>query len=1445
MLVRKTREQKKYLLKLKSEVSDFLINYKKRYQLFPWSQVNKISKLQINSNSPINVNGIDFTVKKLVNEINKTKSKIQSRMRPSYYNYILKAYIKDSMNKDGKQLKDVYNQYNEELQNVFKEMRMDLLFCLEGLKQMNRALKPDNKKKHEKKILTESFLGFKKDKDKNDTKDINITEFTSICKKIVNTSYTYVKKFISDPEVKKKYKDLYDEMEVCSEDITKDIESYAIDCGISQHACITSNIFDDLLDGLEKYLDEELDFKSIKKDYDIFWDDKNSGYIWLATDCNKAVTDVFRQYTESTDIDHNQKILDELKHYVKWCIMDDIKFSSIRPLDNYMIHQSKKDGELLLLATCTFGDMSKENIDDIKSCLKNNIWYNGKRVDFHTCYLPGDIFLYIKLDDTVEEATNTDYDDRENVLLKALKILKDNGRNPNIMPKEQEKWLKCEQTSSFGDKLCIANLGNEGLQTLCTKVNAIINSYGGKLSPDNYGTAFLSIHESTNLFEESVILNKSDLYYNVDKFEKGDTNVLLITGFSGSGKSTLASQLSNKYKCDYLELDALDFFFGGNLTKEEMEKGEPGLLAFLNKHKELKPKDIPGNDEYNKIYSEYIQFLINWCKKQQDKKFIIEGLQIYETFDEKDPQPYIRSNALIIKGTSGLVSAIRASKRNSKDNKETSFFKELNSLVKWVIKDEKYLTYLYKYVKESEDIDMFDNDYVYNSTYTENFIDTIKKKLEYNKKLEKFRYSKLSDIQNKFDEKDIQVLTELKSECDKYKSKIINALKKAYNDFSDDHKIKKVITFSTDENAFVTSNSIKSNDKNKKIKYVYNYHIMDYDLWKGEYPARSPEASILFQKIYEVLLESVKKIDNRFYLDLDGDWDDGGINIAINKTISFKEYKESEDIDMFDITEKEQKDIKYFLSECYLEMLEDEIIENNDDVLTEGANLDARQILKKFKKIYKEEMAEIKTNLKESKYDESKKGCENLLALLKDAKKELLALESTVGSVIWGFFTAWTINFLRNFALGLIPYFGSIIASIQDIIEGWGKPIKKIINSEEVEMDDFNKYKNVIESRFEKMEKVIKDTIKKIDSLKKEYPDTKSTDEKEVKETTEFEENMTLKFVDESGDLVDIRDIALEIREASEMEDFEDDEVTTEGANFKARRSYKDMKKKVKELSKKYKKAMKVMKYDEAKVALNEIKKIISEAEKDIKSVESTGASIIFGSMAEALLSITRNIYILIPIAGPFVVLFKNAKYGLDKLGKLFDNIKKSDNVTADEFNDYKNYLLVHISTLKEDIKKLEKVLNEEEKLAKKAEIEKAKLGREIKESAEFKAEKLSIYEACNRGEITVEEREELFQNLKDKFYLSEAATDDETITEESGLSNKEKFEKVRSVLYERCGRGEITIEERESLVLKAKDMIFSESNEIDKNTKPEKTDVSSDDKDSKEMEKEIEKAMK
>ena len=209
------------------------------------------------------------------------------------------------------------------------------------------------------------------------------------------------------------------------------------------------------------------------------------------------------------------------------------------------------------------------------------------------------------------------------------------------------------------------------------------------------------------LFEENVLISRDDIYYDFDKFESGQKNVLLITGFSGSGKSTLAEQLASKYKCDYFMIDSLEYYGERYMTLDDLKKGEPGCYEFLVKHpkiKEILDGDYSGKEFWN-ILCQYIPWLISWCKKRKNEKFIIEGLQLYETISGGDVPNTILKNPFIIKGTSGLKSAWRAGKRAGGKDLPAEFLKH----IKWAFHDNKMIEGLKKaldeeYSESTEDV---------------------------------------------------------------------------------------------------------------------------------------------------------------------------------------------------------------------------------------------------------------------------------------------------------------------------------------------------------------------------------------------------------------------------------------------------------------------------------------------------------------------------------------------------------------------------------------------------------------------------------------------------------------------------------------------------------------------------------------------------------------------
>lgn len=124
------------------------------------------------------------------------------------------------------------------------------------------------------------------------------------------------------------------------------------------------------------------------------------------------------EYIESGSDDPKQEILDHLRHYIKWCRMDDGIYCSIEALKDYIIHESKSGKKWLLLATLSRGGLSDSQLKRLLNNLHDNIRFNNEKMEFHTCYLPGDMFVYIELPDVVNEYTeSTIYDSYFNAMM--------------------------------------------------------------------------------------------------------------------------------------------------------------------------------------------------------------------------------------------------------------------------------------------------------------------------------------------------------------------------------------------------------------------------------------------------------------------------------------------------------------------------------------------------------------------------------------------------------------------------------------------------------------------------------------------------------------------------------------------------------------------------------------------------------------------------------------------------------------------------------------------------------------------------------------------------------------------------------------------------------------------------------------------------------------------
>lgn len=174
-----------------------------------------------------------------------------------------------------------------------------------------------------------------------------------------------------------------------------------------------------------------------------------------------------------------------------------------------------------------------------------------------------------------------------------------------------------------------------------------------------------------NFILENYIKNEPDIYYNKDKFDSGEINLCFITGHSGSGKSTMARNMSN----DIIEYYELDDVYANkiNFTMENFKEYGDLIYSFFKGpgKKYYYTKEDIDNGSVKKYEGDYDRDLIvdfvnytkHFAKSHKNKKYVIEGIWIYLFIEPEELKDY----AVYIKGTSRLISDIRAAKRDSKE----------------------------------------------------------------------------------------------------------------------------------------------------------------------------------------------------------------------------------------------------------------------------------------------------------------------------------------------------------------------------------------------------------------------------------------------------------------------------------------------------------------------------------------------------------------------------------------------------------------------------------------------------------------------------------------------------------------------------------------------------------------------------------------------------------
>ena len=129
--------------------------------------------------------------------------------------------------------------------------------------------------------------------------------------------------------------------------------------------------------------------------------------------------------------------------------------------------------------------------------------------------------------------------------------------------------------------------------------------------------------------DENYIFSRKDNVYNFDKWDNGESNILIITGLSGSGKSTMAFALADEYDATVIQLDHLQCYERFT-AKNKNTPGTELIKKFFKNNKELKKQDFSSItfSSFKPVFDEFFPWLLKELGKDKKNRYIIEGIHI-------------------------------------------------------------------------------------------------------------------------------------------------------------------------------------------------------------------------------------------------------------------------------------------------------------------------------------------------------------------------------------------------------------------------------------------------------------------------------------------------------------------------------------------------------------------------------------------------------------------------------------------------------------------------------------------------------------------------------------------------------------------------------------------------------------------------------------------------
>ena len=305
-------------------------------------------------------------------------------------------------------------------------------------------------------------------------------------------------------------------------------------------------------------------------------------------------------------------------------------------------------------------ELDVSNVDTMKTRLKEELL--GKELDITKPVLRSNMnkFEYIVFNDAIPNNIKKYYSNEEQALKRVEKDMCDSFKRHNTSEKIFNTWTSIVSTISRVSSACYS--------TAFDVYNRMYQEYA------NIFIKCAQILEPPKRDEDN-----NDIYYNKHKFDSGEINIACVTGYSGAGKSTMTASMADSVQV--IDLDQI--FMYANKPDSYFERMSPVVKKYMlsSRGKAYRAKVTAGfalkNLNINNMVSiwkdmfyDVFKFVKQYAASHKDQKFLFDGVWVFMFSKPREWDDY----CVLLKGTSGLTSSIRAGKRGNINGKKGSIY---------------------------------------------------------------------------------------------------------------------------------------------------------------------------------------------------------------------------------------------------------------------------------------------------------------------------------------------------------------------------------------------------------------------------------------------------------------------------------------------------------------------------------------------------------------------------------------------------------------------------------------------------------------------------------------------------------------------------------------------------------------------------------------------------